>query len=234
MTLASTEHNYKIAKSLYNDISDDFYAIENDGKDDDYMIDQTLEDIKKLNRHINRINLDDLEDGYDTDVLDILANNIDTFREASYFIERALMSAKLFDKIHPVLEQYLKKVDWHAIADDLDEAVKKFGRFLTNENNYEQYKTIIWNIVKGTMQKRSFANFFNTVKSRIGRSTPVAVTKQRNPLPPQMWPEKEQEEWKKMKEKAKKEAEESEEDDQFKEKDFESFITLKDFGKLND
>ena len=104
MSVASSEQNYKIAKGLYQDITDDFYEIENNSEqDDDYLIDKTLDDVKRLNRHINRINMEDLESEYDQDVLEILDNNIDTFREASYYIERALMSMKFFDKIHPIL-----------------------------------------------------------------------------------------------------------------------------------
>ena len=144
MSLASSEQNYKTAKGLYQDISDDFYEIENNSEqDDEYLIDQTLEDVKRLNRHINRINMEDLESEYDQEVLEILDNNIDTFREASYFIERALMSMKLFDKIHPVLREYISKVKWDTIANTQDEAEMKFGRFLTSEDNYQQYRTII-------------------------------------------------------------------------------------------
>ena len=204
MSVASSEQNYKIAKGLYQDISDDFYEIENNSEqDDEYLIDQTLEDIKRLNRHINRINMEDLESEYDQDVLEILDNNIDTFREASYFIERALMSMKLFDKIHPVLREYISTVNWKTIGDTQDEAEMKFGRFLTSEDNYQQYKTIIWNIVKGTMNKKQFAKLFDQIGSRLAKPT-VKREKQRNPLPPEMWPEKERKEHEERVEKVRK------------------------------
>ena len=194
MSVASSEQNYKIAKGLYQDISDDFYEIENNSEqDDEYLIDQTLEDIKRLNRHINRINMEDLESEYDPDVLDVLDNNIDTFREASYFIERALMSMKLFDKIHPVLREYMSKVNWNTIGNTQEEAEMKFGRFLTSEDNYQQYKTITWNIIKGTMNKKQFAKLFDQIGSRLAKPR-VKQAKQRNPLPPEMWPEKERKE----------------------------------------
>ena len=204
MSVASSEQNYKIAKGLYQDISDDFYEIENNREqDDEYLIDQTLEDIKRLNRHINRINMEDLESEYDQEVLDVLDNNIDTFREASYYIERALMSMKLFDKIHPVLKEYMSQVKWESIGDTQDEAEMKFGRFLTSEANYQQYKTIIWNIVKGTMNKKQFAKLFDQISSRLAKPT-VKREKQRNPIPPEMYPDKERKEWEEQIEKRRK------------------------------
>jgi len=204
MSVASSEQNYKIAKGLYQDISDDFYEIENNkDHDDEYLIDQTLDDIKRLNRHINRINMEDLESEYDEEVLDVLDNNIDTFREASYYIERALMSMKLFDKIHPVMKEYMSKVEWKSIGDTQEEAEMKFGRFLTSEDNYQQYRTIIWNIVKGTMNKKQFAKLFNQISPRLSKPK-VKREKQRNPLPPEMWPEKERKEYEARVEKRKK------------------------------
>lgn len=237
MSTASSENNYKIAKSLYQEISDNFYEIENNSEDDDeYLIDQTLDVIKRLNRHINRINMEELEDEYSDEIVDILDNNIDTYKEAGYFIERALMSMKLFDKIHPVLDQYIKKINWNSIANTQEEATTKFGRFLTNEDNFKQYKTIIGNIVKGTMQKKAFLNFFESIKNRISKPI-VHKEKERQPLPPSMWSEEDQEKWQKMKDERKEEAKGSKE---WEEKapsfdDFsENFISLRDFKKLND
>ena len=230
MSVASSEQNYKIAKGLYQDITDDFYEIENNSEqDDDYLIDQTLDDVKRLNRHINRINMEDLESEYDQDVLEILDNNIDTFREASYYIERALMSMKLFDKIHPVLKEYMSKVEWNKIGNTQEEAEMKFGRFLTSEDNYQQYKTIIWNIVKGTMNKKQFVKLFDQISSRLAKPR-VKQTKQRNPLPPEMWPEKERKEHEKQVEKRRKAGVE----DKKQEFDImgEEFISLEEYKKL--
>jgi len=231
MSLSSSEQNYKTAKGLYQDISDDFYEIENNSEsDDEYLIDQTLEDIKKLNRYINRINMEDLEEEYDEDVVDTLSNNIDTFREASYYIERGLMSMKLFDKIHPVLKEYMSKVEWKTIADDQDDAEMKFGRFLTSEDNYQQYKTIIWNIIKGTMNKKQFAKLFDQIGSRIAKPK-TKTTKYRNALPPEMYPEKEKNEWEAQIEKRRK-AGVSDKISSFDELG-ESFMTLEEFKKLD-
>jgi len=236
MSVASSEHNYKSAKSLYQDISDDFYEIEkNSDNDDDYLIDQTLEDIKRLNRHINRIHIEELEEEYDDNVIQTLENNIDTFKEASYFIERALMSMKLFDKIHPVLDQYLKNVEWKLISDTLDGAVKKFGRFLTSEDNYQDYKTIVGNIVKGTMSKKAFQNLFNTISSRIGKPKSKEKKDQKYPQPPEMWSKKKREEWEKMKKERREEAKKLpgwEEDKPRFDKLGESFIPFKKYLKI--
>ena len=211
MSVSSSEQNYKIAKSLYQDISDDFYEIENnpDETDDSYLIDQTLDDIKRLNRHINRIQIEDLEDEYDEKIIQTLENNIDTFREASYYIERSLMSMKLFDKLHPVLNQYLKDVDWKSISDSQDAATKKFGRFLTSEDNFQDYKTIITNIIKGTMAKKSFKNLFNTISSRLAKPKKPVTTKHRDATPPEMWPEEKRKEYEDMLKQRREEAKKS-------------------------
>jgi|AntAceMinimDraft_18_1070375.scaffolds.fasta_scaffold10413_6 hypothetical protein len=235
MSLNSSEQNYKIAKSLYQDIQDDFFEIENNSEEDDeYLIDQTLEDIKKLNRSVNKINFDDLEEEYSTKVIDILNNNVDTFREAGYFIERALMSMKLFDKIHPVLKEYMSRVRWKTIANTQDEAVMKFGRFLTNENNYTYYKTIISNIVKGTMSKNLFGKLFNQVSSRLTKPKSGKATKQRHPLPPEMWGEKEKKEWEADKKKRMTGGTETEPAPFQNLKTNEEFISLKKYIKQNE
>ena len=231
MSIASSENNYKIAKALYQEISDDFYDVENNASDEDdsYLIDTTLDNVKRLNRHINRINIEELEDQYDEKVIDIIDDNVDTFKEASYFIERALMSMKLFDKVHPVLDQYISKVRWQEIADDEQSAIKKLGRFLTSEDNYESYRTIINNIVKGTMKRKAFNDFFNSISNRIAKPK-VKKQKQRNPLPPEMWPEKERKEHEKQMEKMRKAGvpDEKAEFDQF-----EGFISFGKYKKLH-
>lgn len=234
MSLRSSEENYKIAKSLYQDITDDFFEIENnpDSHDDSYLIDQTLDDIKKLNRHIRRINIEDLDEGYDDRVLEIIAANVDSFKEASYFIERALISMKLFDKLHPVLEDYMKDVNWKIIADDLDKAVIKFGRFLTNEENFSQYKSMVWNIIKGTMKKKKFKEIFNLLSKRLYKPRKEVKTNKQNPLPPQMWSKEEKEKWEEQIENRKKQAVK---DKKIEFDDLgERFISLEDYKKLNE
>ena len=232
MSLSTTEHNYKIAKSLYQDISDDFYEIENNknSEDDNFLIDQTLEDIKKLNRRVSRINIEDIEGEYDEKVVDTIKSNLDTFKESSYYIERALMSMKLFDKLHPVLNTYIKNVEWENIADSEEEATTKFGRYITSDNVYQDYKTIINNLIKGTMSPNSFKKLFNTVSSRLAKPKPKPSSKQRNAIPPQMWPKDKQKDYNNMIDKRKKAAEKISNDENIKE----SFISLVNYKVLNE
>ncbi|HUW44228.1 MAG TPA: hypothetical protein VMW50_00380 [Dehalococcoidia bacterium] len=233
MSASRSEQNYKLAKSTFENIRDDFYEIENSKHaDEGFMIDQTLEDLKVLNRYLGRINSDELLDSYDFDTVDTVEKNVSHMREASYFIERSIMSMKLYDKVHPVLDQYMKSVEWKGIADTEDEAISKFGRFLTNEDNYANYKTIILNIVKGTMKKKAFEDLFNSVSSRMAKPK-VKRKPYRNPLPPEMWPEKEKKEWKEQLDKRKKAgvADKKAEFDVFGE----SFVSLKKYkNQLNE
>jgi len=195
MSIRSSVENYKIAKSIYFDVDDNFYEIENaDSQDEEYIIDQTLDSIKKLNRHINRINLEELESEYDERTIETVKNNIDTFKEASYFIERSLISMKLFDKLHPVLSKYMEGVEWKKVDKNFDEANKKVGRFLTSEDNYQTYRTIITNIIRGSMNKKAFEKLFDSISSRILKPK-KETSGYRNPLPPQMWSEKDKKKW---------------------------------------
>ena len=234
MSVRISEENYKMAKSLYLEVSDDFYEIENnDEKDDSYKINQILEKIKKLNRHISRINLDDLEDAYNSNTLDIISDNVGTSDEGSYFIERALVSMKLFDNLHPVLNQYMKKIDYGIIGKDLDDAVLKFGRFLTHEDNYEQYKSVANSILKGSMSEKLFAKYFKTISYRMPkRKRNVKQKNQRHPLPPEMWPDKERKDWYDMIKKRREEASEENEKDKYNVINFEGFVPLKKYKKI--
>lgn len=229
--MTTSERNYKQAKGIFSDISDDFYEIENNSEttNDSYLIDQTLEDIKRVNRHLNRVHIEELEDEYDPEVVDVLEKNIQHMREGSYYIERSLMSMKLFDKLQPVLDKYIGNADWENIADSKEDAITKFGRFLTSEDNYEMYRTIINNIVKGTMKQKQFSELFDKLKSRM--SKPKEERKpQRHPLPPEMYPEKQRKEWEKEKGKNKKFAV----DDETEEFDImgENFIGIERYKKL--
>ncbi len=232
MSLKSSEHNYKIAKSLYNELSDNFYEIENnDGKDETYLMDVSLDLVKRLNRAINKINLSDLERDYDKKILDIIDNNVQSFKEGSYYIERSLESMLMFDKLKPLLGEYLDQVDWDNISDDKEDAVVKFGSFLTSPENLEQYKNINKRIISSMLSKKDFSRLFNRLESRIQK--PVRkVTNQKHPHPPEMWDEENIEKWEKMKNKRRKEADEYD-DDEFPEtiKFNESFISLEDYKK---
>ena len=233
MSVASTTKNYKIAKTLYNQISNNFYSIENEDLDDEvFLIDKTLESIKRLNRSINGINVSELKNSYNEKIINIIQNNVNTFNEASYYIERALISMKLFDKLRPVLRNYIKDAEWKTIADEEKNAVLKFGRFLTNEQNYNLYKSFATNIIKGTLTQNNFNKLFNSISSRI-RKPKRSTTKQRYPLPPSMWSKKDKVKWDKQKTEIKKDAAEKREKLPKTTFNFnESFISLDSYKKI--
>ena len=103
----------------------------------------TLENIKKLNRYVSRINLDDLEEKYDDDVIKVLSNNIDIFKSDAYYIERSLMSMKLFDKLHPVLNQYIKKVDWESLGKSIDELINELEENIAQVKESSEYDRLV-------------------------------------------------------------------------------------------
>lgn len=233
MSIARSERNYKEARSIYQDIRDDFYQIENSNHPDDgYMMDQTLADVKKVIGLLGRIDTDILLDKYDFDTVDVIEKNVDKMREGSHFIERSLMSMKMFDELRPIIAEYIKDVDWNKIADTQENAELKFTNYLTSKDNYNKYKTIVNNIIKGTMKKKAFAELFNSLSSRISKPKKEKEP-YRHPVPPQMYGEKGKSAWEKEKERAKKDALKYGEDEKPEEFDVmgESFVSLKKYNK---
>ena len=232
MSIKTSEENYKIAKSLYNTISDNFYNIENEEADNEaFLIDQTIDDVNKLERHISRINLDELDDKYDEEKIEILRDNIETFKELVYFVERNLSSMKLFDKIHPVLANYIKNVNWKLIANSEEDAVQKFGRFLTHEDNFSTFKLIINNIIRGSISKKGFNKVFYALSPRISKPKKL-VHKQFQANPPEMWSKEKRKKWEDELKRRKKDAVEDKKPpfDEFND----SFVSLKSYMKLNE
>jgi len=191
MGLQATKDAYEIAKDLYISIKKDFETIENEDPDnEEFMMDNALENIAKLNRAVNKINLEDFEDAYPENFKN-LKTNVRGFKEAGYYIERSISSMKLFDKVNPVMAHYLNDVEWKNIGATIDEASSVLSNYLSDEENYKQYRTIIQNIIKGTLTKKSFETLFNSVSPRLPKPAKENKPKQRHPLPPEMWPEKE-------------------------------------------
>jgi hypothetical protein len=232
MSVARSEQNYKLAKTLFQDIKDDFYNIENsEHPDEGYMIDQTVEDIKKLNRHLGRIDTDILLDKYDFDIVDTVEKNIQVMKEGAYFMEKALMSMRLYDELRPIISNYMKDVDWNAIADTQEKAEQKFANFLTSKDNYDKYKTIVNNIVKGSMKKKAFNDLFDSLKSRLAKAK--KKINYRHPNPPEMFSAKGKKEWEAQKKRAREQAKKYETPEGTEEFDImgESFMSLNKYKK---
>ena len=224
-----SEENYKLAKSLYYDISDNFYDLENkEIEDRDFLIDQTLEDIKKLKRYISRINIEELEDYVEINAMNNIKANIEHYKEAAYFIEKSLNTMQYYDAILDPLTDYIDDVSWQEVDDEKIEAKKKIARHLTD--NYAVYKNQINAIIRNSMADRAFYRLFNGIKSEIKKPKKKRTEKYRHPLPPEMYPEKERKAWEKQMEKMRKGGK----DDEKVEWDItdESFTTFKNFKKL--
>lgn len=224
--------NYKLAKSLYYDLSDSFFEIENkDLEEEDYIIDKTLEDAKKLKRVLDRIDIEELEAILDIDTMDVVEDNIKGYEEAVYFIENSLNAIKYYDTLVDPIKKYIVDVDWSYIANDEEEAAKKTSRYLAD--NYDTYKNQMNAIMRHSMPEKSFNNLFNSIKSKLKGKKTGKKQEYRHPVPPEMYDEKGRKEWEKEKERAKKDAlkytkpEGSEEFDVMGE----SFVTLKKYNQ---
>jgi uncharacterized protein (UPF0128 family) len=191
-----SEENYKLAKSLYYDISDSFYDIENEEVEDkDFLIDVTLEDIKKLNRYIARINIEELEEYVDVRSMDIIENNIDTFKEAAYFIEKTLIGIRAYDKLLVPLYKYMENADWAYLDNNIEDAAKKVATYLTlRDNNVEIYKNQINAISRRSFPKNSFVKLFNDIKASI-KTTKKEKSDKVHPNPPEMYSPEKRKEW---------------------------------------
>lgn len=233
MSLKSSEDNYKLAKKIYTAVSEAFYSIENEDVDDeDYLIDQTLDHVKHLNRIIGKISLDDLAEEYSVEKMEVLENNVDVFNEAAYFIERSLTSMQLFNKLNPVLGPYMKRVDWRKMGESEEMAAKKFGAYLTDEKNYPDFKNLIQNIIKGTISAKAFEKLFDNVASRTPSKKRAPIRKQ-TLNPPEMWSEEDQDKWNEQKAQNRMAAMRNSSDEKAKSFGFsENFIALNDYNKL--
>jgi hypothetical protein len=171
MSIATSEINYKIAHDLYLKIEKQFYEIENENSENNqFSIKETLDDIYQLSKSLEKINIDELREKYEKINFAKLEKNVNHFKESVFYIERAIKSIQLYDKLNPVLSSYMKHVDWSLIDKDIKEATSKFSRFLTNESNFEQYKNSINGIIRGTMKEKSFKDFYNAVQPRMPKS----------------------------------------------------------------
>ena len=165
-----------LARDLNKSISEKFNILEN-GKETDktFLAMSILEEADKLSRCVSRINLNEFNVSYcDSDIAKI-KTNIELFKETAFYMKRTVNSMVLFDKVRPALSGYIKHVAWYLIGRTESEAVEALGRFLTNENNYEQHKSVVGSIIKGTMRVRAFGNLFETVKFRVPKKTKLTL-----------------------------------------------------------
>ncbi|MBW2998754.1 hypothetical protein KY321_04400, partial [Candidatus Woesearchaeota archaeon] len=162
--------------------------------------------------------------------------NIARFKEQAYYVGRNVASMKFYDDVHPILPEYLKNVEWKNIGNNIEDAAKNLGNYFTDEDHYEEYKTIIRNIIKGTLTKRAFSNLFNQISPRLPKPKKSKV-KYYHPNPPSMYSDEDRRIHDKMRREAREEAKRSEywEDDVSSFDEIgESFISLSDYKKLKE
>lgn len=99
MTQKNELKTYEILKSIYFQIKDSFYSIENDNLDNTEvksLIEDTLEEIYMLNKYVKKLNIYEMT--FDMHVLDIanVKENIKYIKEGSSFIENDLLKIQKF------------------------------------------------------------------------------------------------------------------------------------------
>jgi len=188
--ISVSEKNYNLSMSLFEKISNNFYLIENDETEDtNFLIEQTLVFLKKLENLYNKIDLIELTTIYDANDIKVITGNVDAFKEAVYYIEGALNTFKIFDKLYPSLFKYTKNIEWNLIAENEENAVIKIANYLSNKERYSEYKSFINNVVKGTLKQKDFNVVFRVIINRLGKSK-IEPRKVHYEIPPEMWNKK--------------------------------------------
>lgn len=176
MSLRVTENQYMTARDLNKSISEKFNQLENKQEaDKSFLAESILADADKLARIVSRINVNDFLSSYCKEDLAKLKQNIELFKETAFYMKRTVNSMLAFDKVRPAISGYMKHVDWYVLGRTDKEAAETLSRFLTSEDNYEQYKSINSSIAKGTMRTRAFHNLFETLKFRIPKKSKLTL-----------------------------------------------------------
>ena len=195
-TLTINEKNYNICFDLYNQINIDFYSIENSKFTiDNFIIKQTLDNIKQLEVAYNKISLLELQSLYNKDEMVNIQSNINHFKETAHFVKNMLIAIQLFDKLSIALSKYIKFIEWDLIATTEKQAIIKIANYLTSNENVVTYKTICNNIIKGTFNQKSFYNLFSSIISQLLKNVKKVNAKNALQYPPEMWDKKTKTNW---------------------------------------
>jgi len=183
MSLQTSKDNYIAAERLYFEIDETFkqHQVEevNPGEID-FSIDQTILKIKRMNRFLEKINVDDLKPKYDDKFIENINHNIKFFKEAGIFIEKTLISEKYYDDLLSGVSMYIKRMSipeymYKPWAKNESELSKKFTRVLLK--NYETFESHINRMIVGTMSDNEFKKIYENNKDKMLRIEPLKKKK---------------------------------------------------------
>jgi len=180
MSLRSTIQYYKQAKYLHKTIDEtfnDFSAGKIRDSEINTTVNKALNDINRLQRTLNKININDLYDHYDDNIIETIEHNIEFYYEAADYIEKTLLAAKFHEPLLVAVENYIEDLklypgEYRKWAKDEYDVAKKFTAMLLHSDNIMRFINHIKRMSLGTMSKREFKKIWDANKGKIIK-TPI-------------------------------------------------------------
>ena len=173
--IKTTVNNYKRAKSLYKKIDDTFFNMqEGEVVESEYLLDEMINNSKKLKIAAERVNLDAIENSeYSPKTKDAVKANVAVFKEAAYFFERFFKAVKMTDELEAALatkyipELRLSPGQIRALgASDEEHLAKMFADTMLHRDNIDKYESPAKKISIGSMPLIGFRRLFELLKKQ--------------------------------------------------------------------
>jgi hypothetical protein len=174
MSLKTTVNNYKNAKRVYQEIDNKFYDLQSKNlQESEFILNQLLNKLNTLKRHIRGINISDLTGKYPDKTIDAVTYNIEVFNDAVYFWERFLLGSKYAIGLRdPIRLKYvpglnLENYELNKWGGSENEVSKRVIGTLTHPDNVLEYDRSIKRMILGTMIQREFNRIFDVLKHKM-------------------------------------------------------------------
>jgi len=174
MSLKTTVDNYKKAKAIYKAVDDQWYDMEQKGENiTEFDINQLLNRLKDLKRHIRYVEIADLEGAHSQETIDAVKHNTELMQDALYFWERSFSGQKLASDLQDaVFQKYLPDAnvpekDLDTFGGNMKELGKRFIAAITHRDNVKEYERAIKRMNLGTMSQREFDKIYAVLKHKM-------------------------------------------------------------------
>ncbi len=205
----SSVHNYNKALKLFKEVRDLWDNLE-DASDYEYM--EALDKVDALKKHVNKINISDIEDYLSgrEETLQEVKHNISVFKEGTYRMGREILGWSYYRDLLDAVPRYVTALQkkYPSKYPDKDIA-KRFINEIIHPSNIDRYKKNIESIIRGNMTIPYFARIFDAA---ISGTKPKSNDKKIKPqvnIPPMMFTGKERERWEESTKKHEEEYEET-------------------------
>jgi hypothetical protein len=174
MSLITTKKNYNKAKSIYNEIDNDFNDLQSGEKEEsEFILNQIINKLKLLKKHLRYIDLDDIKDNYEQKTIDAVMHNVNFIEDAAYYWERFFLQSKLNKELLDPLrlkyipELHLAEEEKEKIGKNDLEIAKKFIGAAAHPDNIKEYEKALKRIALGTMTQQEFKRIFDVIKHKM-------------------------------------------------------------------